>query len=273
VRLSWLVLSLFACGPAEESTIDSAPPVDGPSGDVAPADAAGADVLDMDRVTIPAGPFSMGCNPAIEADCASYPDESPYHALTISTFAIDRVEVTQAKYQACIDAGACGTPVAGWPPAADPTLYAVANVTWSNANDYCQWAGGRLPTEAEWEKAARGTQGPTYPWGEDPPDCEHAPAIDDGCGNDQPTVGSAPLGASPYGVLDMAGGLTEWVSDFYDPAYYATSPATDPPGPASGSLHVRRGGGFTSDPAALRTSARTSTPPDPAAGFRCARGL
>jgi formylglycine-generating enzyme required for sulfatase activity len=141
-----------------------------------------------------------------------YEWEKPEHVVYLDTFYIDKLEVTNAQYRQCVEAGAC------WPPAKqeDRELYnmieyanhPVMGLTWYQANDYCTWAGRRLPTEAEWEKAARGTDGRKFPWGAGI-DCEHVV-----CTNDVMPVGSHPKGASPYGALDMADNAEEWVSDW-----------------------------------------------------------
>jgi len=171
----------------------------------------------VDRVPVPAGPFVQGSNRGDD-------DERPARTRTLPAFAIDRTEVTRAAYAACVAAHRC-KPVprelAG-PPGADGTL-PVTNVTWFDARDFCAFAGGRLPTEAEWEKAARGTDGREFPWGPDAA-CERA-----NWGNfegEGPCAGRAPGfpvavgryadGASPYGALDMAGNVWEWVADKFD---------------------------------------------------------
>jgi formylglycine-generating enzyme required for sulfatase activity len=194
-------------------------------------------------VRIPGGSFWRGCN-ASKQNCACLARELPYEPITLSPFWADATEVTNSAYSECVSAGAC---VAAGCNAGDPAKldHPVACVPWGQADTYCTWADKRLCTEAEWEKAARGTQGNTYPWGNAEPTCDLAQM--GGCpgGNTLP-VGSLPLGASPYGILDMSGNVWEWVADYYSATYYAGSPKTDPQGPDSSDSRVKRGGGWNS---------------------------
>jgi formylglycine-generating enzyme required for sulfatase activity len=218
-------------------------------------------------VSVPAGAFTMGC---ATADTACRADELPAHSVTLSAFEIDKTEVTQEAYTACVGAGKCTPPLCAWD--CGQTTYPANCVDWAQAKAYCAWAGKRLPTEAEWEKAARGTDGRIYPWGNDSADCTHMNM--DGCVGHVVAVGSYPAGNSPYGAEDMGGNVVEMVADWYDAAYYATSPATDPTGPSSGTTYVGRGGGFKSTAVWQRCSSRDwydLTDMGLSFGFRCAR--
>jgi formylglycine-generating enzyme required for sulfatase activity len=225
-----------------------------------------ADPNARDTVLVPAGGFQMGCHAAVDPSCNA--DELPYHTVTLSAFRIDRTEVTQRQYAAC---GACTEPVANYQPAQTPER-PVTNVSWFQADAYCRsLPGGALPTEAQWEKAARGTDDRIYPWGDDVPTCELTNFGD--CGGAVQAVGTYPAGASPYGALDMAGNVAEWVDDWYDAAGYSTSTTDDPTGPATGTNKVKRGGDYSRAPTDLRASRRGYPPPgdgEDEKGFRCA---
>jgi len=193
--------------------------------------------------------------------------------------------VSNAHYQQCVAAGQCTAPkeTNSWthyPYYGVPAYanYPVINVTWNQAAQYCQWLGKRLPTEAEWEFAARGSSGNrVYPWGDTAPDCSkvnYGP-LEGQCVGDAAPVGSYPAGASSFGVLDMSGNVWEWVSDWYSATYYAGSPAGDPTGPATGTERVMRGGAWNNyDVLFLRVARRGSGLPDyfaDSVGFRCAQ--
>lgn len=219
-------------------------------------------------VDVPAGDFAMGCNEAVDSACDD--DEKPQHTVTLSAFSIDRTEVSQAQYTACVVEDACPAPLCDWD--CDKADYPAGCVSLTHALAYCAWVGKSLPTEAQWEKAARGTEGAKFPWGNQDADC--ALVNKSGCGDATKPVGSLPEGASPYGALHMAGNMVEMVADWYDEAYYAASPASDPPGPESGKRYVGRGGGFKSDSKFVRASKRDWYDVDDKAvslGFRCAR--
>ncbi|MHB8417255.1 MAG: formylglycine-generating enzyme family protein [Myxococcales bacterium] len=212
----------------------------------------------QDSVEVPAAVLPMGCDPARDPGCND--DERPLHLVQVARFRIDRTEVTQAAYAACIAARACRPPAGPFEPAKRPRR-PVTDVTWEQARDYCRWLGRRLPGEAEWELAARGTDGRLYPWGDAPPSCARAHTSD--CGEDPADVGGRPAGASPYGVLDMAGNVDEWVEDPY--RAYGQAPT-----PASGQ-RVARGGAV--DAWHSRSTCRNALAPsahDGLLGFRCA---
>ncbi len=166
-----------------------------------------------DRVAVPAGAFVMGADRGGEAD------ERPRHTLTLPAFRIDRNEVTRGQYLRCVSARACTAPRELGPRVHDP-MQPVVGVSWTQARAYCAWAHGRLPTEREWEKAARGTDGRTFPWGEDRPTPDRAVFGRGGHTGAPDPVGQRPRGASPYGALDMAGNVWEWTESPYDPYAY-----------------------------------------------------
>ena len=231
--------------------------------------------------SIPAGCFFMG-----DALGEGFPDERPVHTVCLSAFQMDIYKVTNAQYQDCVDAGGCTAPE-NISSAAHSSYFGnstfnnfpVIWVSWPQANTYCVWAGGRLPTEAEWEYSARGGLSvQRYPWGNTAPVC--TPLAIDGaqtwaCSpNDTIQVGS--FAANGYGLYDMAGNVWEWVNDYYDSEYYSTSPTQDPPGPFSGFYRVFRGGSWLSwNPTDLRVANRDHQLPPSSQlgflGFRCAK--
>ncbi|MBI9043582.1 MAG: formylglycine-generating enzyme family protein [Anaerolineaceae bacterium] len=217
----------------------------------------------MILLAVPAGEFEMGSN-------GGGSDEKPIHTVYLDAYWMDQTEVTNAMYEKCVEAGKCEKPRGSDYENSSYSNHPVVYVDWQSAQDYCEWAGRRLPTEAEWERAARGTDGRTYPWGE---------GIDSSLANygqnvnDTTKVGSYPQGASPYGALDMAGNVWEWVLDWYDSDYYSNSPAENPQGPSTGEYRVLRGGSWGYYGMLPRSAHRLRHDPSndvSGLGFRCA---
>jgi formylglycine-generating enzyme required for sulfatase activity len=270
---------------------------------------------DMTMVYVPAGEFQMGstepdvgfaldvctkyhlgcyvCNPG-RSVCKRewFLDEQPIHTVALDAFWLDQTEVTNAQYERCVSAGACQPPAEtgfytrktyyGDPAYAE---YPVVYVDWWRAAAYCRWAGGRLPTEAEWEYAASGTDRQAFPWGNEfdgsrlnfcDKNCWVPGAdtkSDDGYADTAP-VGSFPSDTSWVGAEDLAGNVAEWLADWYAADYYARSPARNPRGPESGDRRVQRGGSWGQEPIYAYARFRAAQLPehtDIYAGFRCAR--
>lgn len=234
--------------------------------------------FEPEMVRVPAGRFLMGSNAGAE-------DEKPPHTVLLDEFLIGKTEVTNAQYQRFVQAQGHRVP-ATWIGSQSPAgldNYPVADVSWNDAQAYVRWLADatgkpyRLPTEAEWEKACGGTDDRTWPWGNRDPDagklnacdvnCPEADsnrknlAVNDGYARAAP-VGAYPQGSSPYGALDMAGNVWEWVADWYDAGYYANSPSANPPGPASSEGKVLRGGAWSRHQRNARCANRDQAPPN-----------
>jgi formylglycine-generating enzyme required for sulfatase activity len=234
-------------------------------------------------VPLPSGCFQMGCS----GPACKYKGALPARKVCLDAFALDSKEVTVAEYATCVAAGKCQaidrrrgpTTCNSAVPGRD--RHPVTCVTWDEAQAYCSWAGMRLPTEAEWEYAARGTRSRTYPWGDGAPTCDRATI--DQCKHDstQP-VGSHPTGDTDTGLSDLAGNAYEWVADWYAPSRAPSGqPANNPRGPCAGqspcdrrTLRVMKGGAYSSARQLLPAWARYHAEPTqalPFLGFRCAR--
>ena len=214
----------------------------------------------MLQVYIPAGTFRMG-----GMDVRSASDEMPAHEVTLDAFWMDQLEVTNAMYLLCVRTGPCQPPqnfrsLRRTDYFNNPEFndYPVVYVTWGQAKTYCEWAQRRLPTEAEWERAARGDDWRTFPWGEDKADGLRANF--NMLVGDTSCVGTYPLGASPFGVLDMAGNVAEWTNDFYSYDYARASETTNPTGPVTSSSlrRVVRGGSLGDAEINIRVPKRSS---------------
>jgi formylglycine-generating enzyme required for sulfatase activity len=225
----------------------------------------------LGMVHVPRGDFTMGDDQGEE-------DERPQRRVMLQGFFIDRTEVPRRDYERCVTSGKCRAP-ARYPDATSP-VHPIVGVSWQDADAFCRYAGKRLPSEAEWEKAARGTDGRRYPWG-NAPDCAAAnygnfqgEGFCEGQNPGRPVaVGSHPSGRSPFGAEDMAGNVWEWVADWYELGYYARAPRSDPKGPSSGEGRVLRGGACCSMFVLPRAPNRLRFIPtyrDADIGFRCA---
>jgi formylglycine-generating enzyme required for sulfatase activity len=262
------------------------------------------DPFGVPMALVPAGQFEMGADadiairacldlcPDCECTYGLFGNEEPPHLVYLDEFYIDLYEVTNGRYAECVRDGVCDPPLSMASRARqsyyrDPAYadYPVIYVTWFMAEAYCEWRGGSLPTEAQWEKAARGTAGIIYPWGKYFDDnrgnfCDANCTLnkankdwDDGYADTAP-VGSYPSGCSTYGLFDMGGNVIEWVKDWYGISYYAESPSDNPTGPVEGVYRSLRGGAWYYSADYMRTTNRVRTSPENAndrIGFRCVR--
>ncbi len=219
----------------------------------------------MTMVCVPGGTFQMGSETGAD-------DEKPVHPVTLSAFWIDQTEVTNAQYGECVIDGVCTASTYADNADFNGNQQPVVGIDWHNAEKYCAWAGGQLPTEAQWEYAARGPEGYVYPWGNVGPDCTKANywGKENGCVGKTSPVGSYPEGKSWVGALDMAGNVWEWTADWYDK--YLSESQTDPEGPTEGQSKVVRGGSWSHSVNHVRATNRNGNPPTNSnyyLGFRC----
>ena len=257
-------LTPFEKAPAE--SVDTTP-----SESVDPSQASREEPVREEMIVIPAGPFIRG------TDHGGF-DEQPQRTLVLDAFALDRYEVTNFQYQQFVK-------VTGHRKSGPPARYAknmskmqgvnqpVVYVSWEDADSYCHWKGKRLPTEAEWEKAMRGSDGRLWPWGNvELPNGANWARVQDGH-DVSASVGAFQTDKSPYGVMDGAGNVMEWVGDWYAERYFEEAPERNPPSPDHGVFRVLRGGGYATTGADIRITSRSKMVPDfrdEAIGFRCA---
>jgi len=225
-------------------------------------------------IRLPGGEFTVG-----SSDSRAPSNERPPRKATVAPFWIDKTEVTVAAYRACVDRRFCVAPTqtsASCTYGLGDDELPVSCVRWKEADTFCRASGKRLPSEVEWEFAARGTLPHRYPWGGWGTSCAFAVTLKSeatfrSCGTDRPSrVGQHPTGATPFGVLDLSGNVEEWVADFYAESRTGTAP------PAAGASHVLRGGGWLSTPSTSRTTSRSwgsALEAGPNVGFRCAKGV
>lgn len=280
------IFSLSSCGDKSEVT------------DADAFDDADIEEIPDNMVEIPAGEFIMGCNNDAIYPCM--PDQRPERKVFLSAYKIDKFEVTVAEYMKCVKAKKCIKPnfdngrcfifsEGQWKLGTLPDQFRedgkpVVCIDWYQADEYCKWRGSSLPTEAQWEKAARGTDGNIYPWGDDDKGCDCA-VVDEynlsteshkyGCGTASTWIaGSKSPGVSQYGVHDMAGNVFEWVNDWYEKDFYYASPDRNPQGPENGASRVVRGGSWISGSSDYNSISRNYGSPEDAGdntlGFRCA---
>jgi len=237
-------------------------PQEASSGKAEAGEERASSVDGMVQIYIPQGSFQMG-----GLDNRAANDEKPVHKVDMKGYWIDKVEVTNAMFVLCVQAGVCSPPQfvssetrQSYFNNPEYNNFPVVNVTWDAARQYCEWAGRRLPTEAEWEYAARGTTINTFPWGDQKPDGSRANF--NYMLGDTNMVGSYPAGASTFGVMDMAGNVLEWTKDYYGADYYAGGPVSNPTGPLPRTNYfnrVVRGGSYADTETDIRVSKRAST--------------
>ena len=262
------------------------------------------DIRGVPMLLISAGEYHMGGLSAVSfVECQNlyqggsckmewFADEEPVHTIRLGNYYLDKYEVSNGSYQNCVTDGVCEAPVNGGSSTrssyyGNPVYddYPVINVNWEMAEIYCNWRGARLPTEAEWEIAAQGAGGWTYPWG-NVFDGLNVNFCDGSCGNEEANtefndgyadtapVNSYPLGVSEFGIFNLAGNIWEWVADWYDETYYAISPLDNPTGPISGEARVVRGGSWNDFGDVVRSSNRNwvrESFSNNMLGIRCAR--
>ncbi len=252
----------------EEIRLDLASFNIGKKSSVVPVDIKTSQLDGMAQVYVPDGEFLMGKGEIRKND------DSPQRPVYLDAFWMDKYEVSNAMYLKCLQAGGCSEMVSdnityqNWIYRNHPVTY----VTWEQAGAYCQWAGRRLPTEAEWEKAARGTDGRIYPWGDETPNARLA-NFEGSMIHEAVSVYRYPLGASPYGVLNMSGNAREWVADWYAEDYYLVMPYANPTGAETGTERSLRSGSYNEDKNEIAITTRLRHEPQSAGlsrGFRCA---
>ena len=278
------ILFIVSCSPSKAVPASTASPTTTPVPSVSstPSVAAGtstqSEIDGMLQLYIPAGKFLMGTQ--TDGDWIG-PDEFPQHEVYLDAFWMDKTEITNREYHKCITSGECTPPHStesetriGYFDNPEFADFPVIQVDWEQANEFCKWAGRRLPTEAEWEKSARGVTERLFPWNGNDKGPYFANFGSYEKSADTFTVGSILSGASPYGLLDMAGNVYEWTADWYAADYYTQSPEANPLGPQNGTTRVIRGGAWSSDWYFIRTASRLSFYPDLFSndiGFRCAQ--